>query len=64
MGFPISFTGHPVPCGQVQQDPHLTLGHPTSSTGIPIFFMGHPAKKRLIYVIELTRSNKNKIRKI
>ena len=46
------------------RDPHLTLGHPTSSMGIPISFIGHPAKERLIYVIKLTRSNKNKIRKI
>ena len=46
------------------RDSHLTLGHPTSSMGIPISFIGHPAKERLIYVIKLTRSNKNKIRKI
>jgi hypothetical protein len=29
-GIPTSFMGHPVPCGQVQWDPHLLHGTPSS----------------------------------
>ena len=55
MGIPVSLwtspMGSPPPSWDTQflvdksnRDPHLTLGHPTSPMGIPISFMGHPAK--------------------